>query len=275
MRSCQSCSPLYVSSLPDAQNAQDYDSYYDAESFAVPAFIYQRLGEIVGEFASYWQTNCLLDIGCGAGSLLRAADSAGWNAEGVEISRTAAEHVRGEGFQVFRGELAEVKYPAGHFDVVTASEVLEHVPDPQVLVCEIARVLRPGGLFWATTPHGCGISSRALGLEWSNVNPPDHLQLFSRCGDVMLLNAAGFRQTRIMTHSANPFEIIAAWRHRLYHRSNGGSRETDACGRASSVSFDRVKSSCHLNEVLTKRPTTKMVKSMLNGLLAVSRLGDS
>lgn len=274
VRSCRSCGTLYADHPPGARNArEDYDGYYNAQSLAVPEFVHQRLGEIIAGFAPYRRTNRLLDVGCGAGSLLRAAASAGWEAEGVEVSRTAAEHVRGEGFRVFCGELAEAEYPAGHFDVVTASEVLEHVADPQALVSEIARVLRPGGLFWATTPHGRGISARVLGLAWSNVSPPEHLQLFSRGGMSALLGAAGFRRPHIATHNMNPFEILAAWRQRL--RKPGGSGDCAGHGASVGEGFDRVASSCQLNAAMTGSPARRVVKAMINSLLDVSRLGDS
>ena len=40
-------------------------------------------------------------------------------------------------------------------------------------------MLRPGGLFWTTTPHARGLSARVLGLKWRCIWPPEHLQLFS------------------------------------------------------------------------------------------------
>ena len=104
-----------------------------------------------------------------------------WVAEGVEISRTATEHARVEGFKVFCGDLAEAGYPAGYFDVIIASELLEHVDEPGRVVAEMARILRPGGLLWATTPNIEGLSARVLGLNWTTVSP-DHLHLFSRKG---------------------------------------------------------------------------------------------
>lgn len=46
-----------------------------------------------------------------------------------------------------------IPYPDATFDVVYASNVLEHVQDPQVVFNEIARVLQPGGVFLAKTPN--------------------------------------------------------------------------------------------------------------------------
>ncbi len=103
-----------------------------------------------------------------------------------------ASTFRGRDFEVFCGELEKANYPDDYFDVVFASEVLEHVLDPRAMLEEIARVLRPGGLLWATTPHGRGISTRLLGLEGSN----DYFQLFSVAGIKGLRNA-GFRHVEV------------------------------------------------------------------------------
>jgi SAM-dependent methyltransferase len=263
MLSCRNCKTLYTSHLPDAESGEDYDSYYSAENLSVPDFINRRLDELLAEFASYRQNNRLLDVGFGAGTLLEAARRGGWDALGVEVSRSAVEHVRGLGFEVFCGTLHEAQYPENHFDVVTASEVLEHVPDPQLVLNEISRVLRPGGLLWGTTPHGRGLSAHALGLKWSVVSPPEHLQLFSRDGVKKMLRQAGFRKARVVTEGVNPYELLQALR----------GREPEA--EAGQQSNARVEAAYSLNEALMASPLRRLLKSALNNLLNISRIGDS
>jgi 2-polyprenyl-3-methyl-5-hydroxy-6-metoxy-1,4-benzoquinol methylase len=262
---CRRCATLYAASLPRAEESEDYDSYYGEENLAVPEFIDRRLDEIVAEFRSYRHGGRLLDVGCGAGTFLRAASRAGWAAEGVEVSATAAEHNRAEGFEVFNGELAEARYPEGHFDVVIASEVLEHVAEPREMLREILRVLRPGGLLWATTPNGRGLSARALGLDWSAVSPPEHLHLFSRRAAASLLEEVGFQSVRVVTEGANPVEIARALRR---------------CGpapaaHAATAGDERVKSGYELNAFLSESKSRRLVKDAVNGLLRLSGLGDS
>jgi 2-polyprenyl-3-methyl-5-hydroxy-6-metoxy-1,4-benzoquinol methylase len=266
MLSCKACGTLYTANVPGNLLEHYYDEYYDEEHLALPAFIVQRLDEIVAGFKSYRQTNRFLDIGSGGGSLLEAARRAGWTAEGVEVSRTAVEHVRTLGFKVHWGELAGANYPASHFDVVTASEVIEHVADPQAMLNEIARILRPGGVLWATTPHGRGVSARALGLQWEAVIPPNHLQLFSTKGVKTLLDKAGFRRTRIIAQGMNPFEILQCL------RKPARSVEEQATNTSES---NHSMSSQQLNELFTQSPVRRMAKGAVNNLLNLSRLGDS
>lgn len=263
--SCRGCGTLYTSRVAGPEGGHDYDSYYGEENLSVPDFINARLDEIVADFAPYRRGGRLLDVGFGAGALLEAARRAGWTAAGVEVSRTACEHVRARGFEVFCGELSEAAYPNGHFDVVTASEVLEHVADPRSLLRDIARVVRPGGLLWMTTPHGRGVSSRALGVGWSVVSPPEHLQLFSTRSIRALLADAGFRKVRLATHGVNPSELLSALR-------RGG--KVDAQG-AGGEGCRRVEDSYALNEAMSRSPARRALKNALNAALNASRLGDS
>jgi 2-polyprenyl-3-methyl-5-hydroxy-6-metoxy-1,4-benzoquinol methylase len=264
---CRRCKTLYTSHLPSVESAENYDNYYHEENLTVPAFINQRVDEIIADFAPYRQNGQLLDVGSGAGTLLEATRRAGWQSFGVDVAERAVEHARDMGFEVFCGTLQEARYPDNYFDVVTASELLEHLSDPQEVLHEIARVLRPGGLLWLTTPHGRGVSAQILGLKWSTISPPEHLQLFSRDGSKRMLAAAGLRQVRVVTEGVNPYELL----HGLRARSD----KRQATGESRQPGFQRVESSYRLNEALMASPSRRRLKDALNGLLNVGRLGDS
>ena len=94
---CRRCKSLFTSALPDAELAEDYDSYYSEANLTIPDFINQRLDEIVSEFATYRQNGRFLDVGFGAGTLLEAARRADWQTSGVEVAESAVEHVRRRG----------------------------------------------------------------------------------------------------------------------------------------------------------------------------------
>ncbi|MCA1634054.1 MAG: class I SAM-dependent methyltransferase, partial [Acidobacteria bacterium] len=199
----------------------------------------------------------------------------GWDAEGVEISIRAVEHVRGAGLRVFHGELAAAAYPAEHFDVVTASEILEHVPDPRALLAEVARILRPGGLFWATTPHGRGLSARVLGLRWSSISPPEHLHLFSLEGVRRMLRETGFHNARVTSEGCNPFELYRGWRRGDVMKAAAAGVPNGSEARYAGGGYERVASSYRLNRALMRNPATRFLKAALNGVLGAARGGDS
>ena len=265
--SCQSCATIYTYS--GSSTPRDYGDYYTEENLSVPDSIHKRLDEIVAGFSGYRMHNRMLEVGFGAGFLLGAAGRAGWGVEGVEVSISAVRHAESLGFKTFCGELAEARYEDASFDVVIATELLEHLQDPGAMIREIARVLRPGGLFWGTTPNPRGLSPRLLGLEWSVICPPEHLQLLSENGVRNLLVEAGFRNVRIDTEGTNPFELVK-FRER---KRKGGLLPND--GLATFTDCDRVNAGYRLNETLTKSGSRRVVKNFLNSLLRLSHLGDT
>ena len=256
---CKSCFTLYTSSLPEGEDAEDYDQYYSESNLSVPGFVVDRVNEIIGGFSPFRRENRLLDIGFGAGTVLDAARAQDWEVFGLEVSSPAVEQARARGYKVFHGNLLEAGYPDNYFDVITASEILEHLNSPENELREIARILRPGGLFWATTPSARGISYQLLGLNWSVLCPPGHLQLYSERGLNHMLKNAGFEKVRINTSGVNPFEIINHVRFK----------------KGDNPHFDRVQTSYSLNAELMKNPRRKRLKKMLNHSLDLFGLGDS
>ncbi|MGD9562035.1 MAG: class I SAM-dependent methyltransferase [Pyrinomonadaceae bacterium] len=258
---CKDCDSLYTSRLPAEGEKLDYDGYYSESNLRVPSFINERLNEIIGGFEVDRQTNNLLDIGFGAGSILEVASGRGWQVYGQEVSASAVAQARAKGFEVFCGEIADADYADGFFDVVTCSEILEHLPYPQDVLDAIARILRPGGLLWATTPSAKGISYRLMGTGWSVLAPPEHTQLYSKFGIAKMLENAGFSEITIRAFGMNPAEI------RDFYRRKG--KQDGPSG------FDRVQTGYELNEKLSRSRPRQMIKSLLNNSLNLFGVGDS
>lgn len=81
----------------------------------------------------------VVDIGCGFGPLKPVVEAAGGTWIGVEPFEGGAHLVR--------GSAEALPFPDQSFDVAIMDAVLEHVPDASKSFAEVARVLRPGGLF--------------------------------------------------------------------------------------------------------------------------------
>jgi SAM-dependent methyltransferase len=256
---CGLCSSIFTGHVPADDEQEDYDDYYSESNLSVPPFIRTRLREIIGGFESYRKTNRILDIGFGAGTLMETALELGWEVWGLEVSKPAVDQAIAKGFNVFHGTIQESDYQTNFFDVVTASEILEHLPDPEADLKEIVRILRPGGLFWGTTPSARSISFRLMGLDWSVLSPPEHIQLYSRDGAKRMLRNAGFGKIRFKTYGVNPAEIK-----NHYFKRGGDDSE-----------FSRVCSAYELNQSLTQSPTRRLVKNSLNELLNIAQIGDS
>ncbi|HVM01432.1 MAG TPA: class I SAM-dependent methyltransferase [Acidimicrobiales bacterium] len=260
---CQPCGTYFTADLGGEDPADQYDEYYTDENLHPPDFAAGSLDRIVAGFEPYRRDNRMLDVGFGGAGAMLAAARAGWDVEGVEVSEPAVKNADRLGLRAVHGAVEEVGYPEGHFDVVICSEVLEHVPNPRGMAEEIARILRPGGLLWATTPHGRGLSSKVLRLQWNVMCPPEHLQLFSVRGLRHLLTACALAPVRFVTENANPFEMVNEVR-------------TRAGGRVSTpYGFDRVQSNYEILEKVYRRRSLVVAKRALQAGLRASRLGDS
>lgn len=127
--------------------------YFEACTAPENRFILQRLGNMHGKY--------LLDLGCGAGensvyfSKLGAGCVASDYSPGmVDVALKLAEKngVEVEGKVI---NAMDIDFPDNTFDIVYASNLLHHIPNPKLTIQEMHRVLKPGGkaCFWDPMKH--------------------------------------------------------------------------------------------------------------------------
>jgi SAM-dependent methyltransferase len=152
----------------------------------------------------------LLDLGCGFGrhayqAARLGAEVVAFDAGADEVRKVqdtfGAMLVAGEidfdkaHVGATRGDALQLPFADGAFDRVIASEVLEHIPDDEVAMAELARVLRPGGTMAVTVPR-CGpeMVNWALSDEYHNV-PGGHVRIYRQSQLVGRLESTGLRAT--------------------------------------------------------------------------------
>ncbi len=98
----------------------------------------------------------LLNVGGSAGMIDNFLADSFRSVVSMDIDKSAIERARGEfqkdnlNFQV--GDALNLQFSDNSFDAVICSQVYEHVPNPQKMLDEIFRVLRPGGIcYFAAT----------------------------------------------------------------------------------------------------------------------------
>jgi SAM-dependent methyltransferase len=132
----------------------------------------------------------VLDFGCGAGELVALGRGAGIDMVGADPFTGLPEWLQAHRAQ---GRLGETVFPIvdgrlpfadQSFDAVCANQVLEHVHDLGLALSEIARVLRPGGVFISITP-----TLEVLREGHCGVPLAQHLQRAPRCQYAYLLVA--------------------------------------------------------------------------------------
>jgi 2-polyprenyl-6-hydroxyphenyl methylase/3-demethylubiquinone-9 3-methyltransferase len=127
----------------------------------------------------------VLDIGCGGGFLSNDLAARGYRVTGLDASAGSlrmaeavdqtkkVEYVLGSAFQLPFGDAS--------FDVCACMDVLEHVRNPQLVVQEAVRVLKPGGLFLFHTFNRHWLAKIVViyGMNWFFKNVPKSLHLYS------------------------------------------------------------------------------------------------
>ncbi len=100
-----------------------------------------------------WQAARVLDLGCAGGFMAEALATRGADVTGIDPAAeaiAAAKHhaaIMGHAITYDTGVGEALPYDDASFDVVVCVDVLEHVSDLPRVLAEIARVLRPGGVF--------------------------------------------------------------------------------------------------------------------------------
>lgn len=100
-----------------------------------------------------WQGRDVLDLGCAGGFMAEALAQRGARVTGIDPAAEAIDAARAHarkaglriGYDVGVGEA--LPYDSAAFDAVVCVDVLEHVTDLNKVMAEVARTLRPGGLF--------------------------------------------------------------------------------------------------------------------------------
>ncbi len=147
----------------------------------------------------------LLDVGCGSGWLAdHFADYTG-----IDGSPDAVQRAQARSRNVTLGDIDRpLPYEDTSFDAVVLKDVLEHVADPVALVCEVRRVVRPGGLVFASSPD-------AQRWVWNDYT---HRRPFSRTAFRDLFADQGFTVDHAGYESVMPGTSIVARRTRRKRR---------------------------------------------------------
>lgn len=128
---------------------------YSSSNFLVRWLFWYRLRRIL-EHLKDCKPGRVIDIGCGEGALLLTLAKIFDQCVGVDLNVEAAkklmQHQGVKNVSLIQGDFAEMAFKEDYFDLVTATDVLEHIPDLSSFVKRIRKILNPDGLFLLTIP---------------------------------------------------------------------------------------------------------------------------
>ena len=162
----------------------------------------------------------LLDVGCGDGQFASAAMARGWTAEGVELNPPAAQKARERGVTVMEGHLEGIEFGTDVFELVTAWDVIEHLPDPAQFVRKLVEAVAPGGTIIVTTLNRRSMASRTFRGRWSMVIE-DHFTYWDRSSLTSAFAEAGAGVTDLRSYGLGRDFVawIDRWKGSAHHQA--------------------------------------------------------
>jgi 2-polyprenyl-3-methyl-5-hydroxy-6-metoxy-1,4-benzoquinol methylase len=118
--------------------------------------------KLVLEYLEPIKDKRILEVACGRGGFSRLLASNGAIVCGADFSESAIRIAKEKMYRdstladrltYVQADAQNLPFNEGSFDIVISCETIEHVPDPRAAAREMARVCRPGGLLYLTTPN--------------------------------------------------------------------------------------------------------------------------
>ena len=136
----------------------------------------------------------LLDIGCSCGYFMEVAAASGFEVEGLEFSRAAIAAADPSMRPRIYCSSADEFESSQFYDLITAFDLIEHVPQPKDFLRKVRRLLAPGGWLAMATPDAGHSLRYLMGSSWPMLQPMQHLTIFSRRAMRLALEEAGFSE---------------------------------------------------------------------------------
>jgi SAM-dependent methyltransferase len=208
---CRSCSLLFMNPRPSDERLA---AFYDEGFFSGDgeyAYVDERTVEpqvrvrAAGRLARVERmlaaerigSRRLVELGCAYGTFLDEARNRGWTVTGCDVSHDAAAWAREHrGLDVRTCDLADAGLEPASADLVTGSEVVEHLADPVRTARAAFELLAPGGVVLFSTANEASLARMLRGERW-NYFLPGHVVVWSARTLTRLLEGAGFRDVRV------------------------------------------------------------------------------
>jgi len=161
----------------------------------------------------------MLDVGCGTGEFLKAGADIGLDVTGIDVDSTTTDYITKKyGYRTVTGLLGPETFPAGSFDVVVFSHVIEHLQEPIELLATIRGILKPRGLLVMCTPNNDSLGedirnvyghfrhSRSKSYYLTPFTSPYHIIGFNLGSSRRILEQSGFVVEYCKLHSGLEWE---------------------------------------------------------------------
>ena len=134
-----------------------------------------------------------LDIGCGSGASLIEAENLGANAFGLEADPNVEKISKELNLNIFQGNLEESPFKDIKFDLIVLNQVIEHIPEPDILLKKLIPKLTNNGVIIISFPNVNSFWRFLFKERWINWHVPYHMHHFKGKNFGRLLKKCGFQ----------------------------------------------------------------------------------
>jgi 2-polyprenyl-3-methyl-5-hydroxy-6-metoxy-1,4-benzoquinol methylase len=162
------------------------------------------------EFGAFGFSSRILDVGCGNGNRLRELQELGFHdLTGIDpFLREQLVDPEGK-LELLQASIGQLDDMIEKFEVIMFNHSFEHMEGPAEVLRHASRLLRPHGVLLIRIPLAESWAWRTYGGEWTQLDAPRHLHLYSRSGMAALANRAGFKLLKTVFDSTE-FQIIGS-----------------------------------------------------------------
>jgi SAM-dependent methyltransferase len=204
---CSECRIHFVQPCPDWEWRANYYSGDYHTPLCKPGATekvfgpkYHKYSAWIGRFVSSGRS---LDVGCSTGLFPSMLRDLGWDAVGLEINQAVAEWgSQHYGVPIHKTTLQDAEFKTNYFDLITMTDVLEHMDGPVEFLRLVKRLMADKGYVFVTFPDIESLESRYYRLMsrlfrrpwlWIRCNIPKHIWEFSKATAERCFHQAGFR----------------------------------------------------------------------------------
>lgn len=173
---------------------QFFNGWASTYDWLFPSVFYQALHQRLLEYVDLPEFAHILDLGCGTGRLLDrlATHFPQLQGTGLDFSEKMLDRSRDRNrypdrITYIRGSVESLPFDVGQFDAVFSTISFLHYPQPQTVLSEVSRVLRPGGRFYLVD----SVPSRCMGSTLSLPISEGGITLYGREARSQLGETAG------------------------------------------------------------------------------------
>ena len=212
VKQCKKCKLIFSDPMPIPDRFEDHygvpaEEYWKESHedwWKIPEYFVLNRTKYVNHIIKLGPESKILDVGAGAGQVMKAFQDEGYDIYGIEPSepfcRFIIEKMGVKAEKLKNVSIEDAEFPEGNFDFINLAVVLEHLYDPSAAINKMIGWLKPEGILYIEVPSSkwlygtlinfiYKLTGRGMVTNLSPMHPPYHLYEFSeesfrRNGDI-------------------------------------------------------------------------------------------